>query len=447
VPAERPRPTPERLDRPFADPLVARLFPHPAEPAVWDLERTRAALADLADPHLAYPTLHVGGTNGKGSVAATAASVLRAAGLRVGLYTSPHLCTFSERILVDDAPVPESTLLALGERVRPLVARHELTFFEAATVLAFQAFARQDVDVAVLEVGLGGRLDATNVALPSVTGVTNIALDHAEYLGNTLTAIAVEKAGIAKAGVPFLTTETDPGLLKAMARVCLARGTRLEALTPERIRTVEVASDHTAFELESSRWGRLGLVTPLIGAHQARNAALAVALLERLPEDLRPDPGAVRRGVSEVHWPGRDQIVRGERETWLFDVAHNPAGAGSLADLLDRVALPRPWVALVGVLADKDWKEMLVPLCRRADHAILSVPESAPPERRWDPVLVREALDPLIPGGCSLEAISSFGPALDAARSAAGRGTVVVTGSVHTVGDAMRRLGRCPFGP
>ena len=436
---------PDRLDRPFTDPLVPRLFPPLATGVHWGLERTTGALADLGDPHLAAPVLHVGGTNGKGSVASTLSAVLGAEGLRVGLYTSPHLVDFRERYQVGGRPLSDEVLLARAAAIRDVVERHALTFFEAATVLGFHAFAREEVDVLVAEVGLGGRLDATNVVRPVAAAVTNVAMDHAEYLGDSLAAIAREKAGIAKPGVPLVTAETDPALLAVLEACCADRGAPFIALHPERhLHDVEVARDHTAFTLDTRAWGPLRLTTPLVGRHQAVNAALAVEVLEHLPAELRPDADAVRRGVASVRWPGRDQIEVVEGTTWLLDVAHNTAGIGSLVDVLDRLDLPRPRTALVGVLGDKDWRAMLPPLLRRVDRAVLTQPPTAPPERRWDPTEAAAAVASL-EGVPPLELEPEFDVALGLARAAARGGTVVVTGSVHTVGGALRLLGKEPF--
>ncbi|NNL29503.1 MAG: hypothetical protein HKO77_00700, partial [Gemmatimonadetes bacterium] len=189
---------PERLDRPFSDALVSELFPPLATGVHWGLERTEGALKALGDPHRAYASLHVGGTNGKGSVASSLASVLTRAGHRTGCYTSPHLCTFRERILVDGRPLAESEIRRYAAEIRDVVVEHDLTFFEAVTVLCMYAFRAEEVEIAVMEVGLGGRLDSTNVVSPEVAAVTNVAMDHADYLGDTLEKIAREKAGIIK---------------------------------------------------------------------------------------------------------------------------------------------------------------------------------------------------------------------------------------------------------
>lgn len=432
---------PERLDRPFADPLVQRLFPPLATGVHWGLERTERALEALNDPHRSYWSIHVGGTNGKGSVTSTLASILTANGSRTGCYTSPHLCSFRERILVDAGPLAEETLLQYAEEVREVVVRFGLTFFEAVTVLAFHAFAREGVEVTTLEVGLGGRLDATNVVLPEVAAVTNIAMDHADYLGDTLSEIAIEKAGIIKPGVPFVTAEQDPALLAVIREVATERGAPFSRLLGETIRDVAVTPNHTTFSLSTRTWGDLEVRTPLVGHHQATNAALAVAILGELPDELRPDAAAILKGVGGVDYHGRDQVATVEGRTWLFDVAHNTAGIRSLVDTIDRLELPRPLIVLVGVLGDKDWRTMLPPLFSRADAAVLTQPPSAPEDRRWDP---REAAD-AVESITLVRVVENFSEAVERAKERAGKGTVVVTGSVHTVGSAMQILGLEPL--
>lgn len=436
-------PTPERLDRPYADLLAGRLFPTLASGVRWGLERTEGALAALGDPHRRYPAIHIGGTNGKGSVTTTLAAVLGEAGLRAGCYTSPHLCSIRERIVVDGEAIAEDLLLERAAEVTDVVERFGLTFFEAVTVLGFHAFAREDVDVAVIEVGLGGRLDATNVLRPLVSAVTNVQMDHADYLGDTLAKIAGEKAGIVKAGVPFILGETDAALVDIFRRTAAAVGAPFHPVdATARLQDVELGRDHTSFSLKTRSWGEMRLATPLVGRHQASNAALAVEVLEHLPEALRPVRDAVVRGIAGVRHPGRDQIESLEGRTWLFDVAHNTAGIHSLVDTLDRLDLPRPLVVLVGVLGDKDWPSMLPPLFSRADLAVLTQPPSAPSERRWDPRAVGEA----VAGVAPLRVEEDFLAALGAARGAAGDGTVVVTGSCHTVGSALTALGIEPLG-
>lgn len=422
-----------------------RVFPPLPTGVQWGLERTETLLREMGDPHRAYPTLHVGGTNGKGSVAAVWANVLLEEGRRVGLYTSPHLCSFRERFQIGGRPAPASTLLASADELREPIARLGLTFFEAATVLAFHLFAKEGVEVAVVEVGLGGRLDSTNVIVPEVTAITNVALDHGEYLGYTLEAIATEKAGIIKAGVPVVTAERDVALCGIFRDRAQALGAPFHSVNPaNEVLGLQVAPTGNRFWMETRAWGKLDLRTPLPGRHQAANAILAIRALEFLPEGLRPSGSSVLRGVSGVQWPGRLQVHQRVDGTWVFDVAHNTAGVRALAASMARLRLPEPLVLLVGIQGDKDWRSMLPPLFEMAREAVLTQPPSVPPGRRWDPL---EAAGAVKARPRNLHILADFREAVDAARRAAGKGTVLVTGSHHTVGDAMNALGILPYGP
>jgi len=415
------------------DPLLDELFPDVPHGIQWGLERMEAFLRDTGDPHIGIPCVHVGGTNGKGSVASTVVSVLNSAGHRAGLYTSPHLCSFRERFQIRGNPVGDDEIRHLARELDPEIRRHSLTFFEAATGLAFHLFHRMEVEVSVIEVGLGGRLDATNVVAPFLTAITNVDLDHCDYLGSILNEIALEKAGIIKSGVPLLTAEPDDRIRSVLSATCDSLGAPfIDVGSDATEMSVDVLEDHTAFDVSTEAWGRLRLQTPLLGEHQAVNATLAVALLERMPPRLRPDLAALVDGLSRVHWPGRTQVEHVEGRTWVFDIAHNTAGARALASVLGRLELQRPIVLLTAVLGDKDWREMLPPLFARADHAIFTQAPSAPLARRWDPhQAVRET------GSKLAEIRTDFDDALDRARELAGSGTIVVTGSAHTVGDAL----------
>lgn len=406
------------------------------------MERTRDALARLKDPHRRYPVIHIGGTNGKGSVAAVTASVLAHAGLKVGLYTSPHLCSFRERFQINGKPISLPALLEAGRMVREVLPGAGLTFFEAATVLAFHIFERARVDVALVEVGLGGRLDSTNVVEPVVSAITNVDMDHHEYLGDSLSEIAREKAGIIKANTPVITAEDEEEILDIFRETAAEVGAALHILnTQEVIHELEVAPRGNAFSLTTRDWGEVPLISPLPGAHQASNVALACRILELLPRELRPDREAFMEGVAEVAWPGRLQIVDEGRGTWVFDVAHNVAGVRALTDSVPKLTLPEPLVLLVGIQGDKDWRSMLPPLFGLTREAVLTQPPSVPPERRWHPLEAAQAVETRP----NLHILPDFSEAVMAARRAAGKGTVVVTGSHHTVGDAMNLLGIPPY--
>lgn len=439
--ATGPMVTPDRLDGPLADPLASKLFGPLATGAHWGLERVFRALAALGDPHLACPVVHVGGTNGKGSVAMTVARVLTVDGRRAACYTSPHLCSVRERMLLCGVPFREQTLLALADRAGGAVRNHGLTFFEAMTVLAFLAFAEQGAEVSVVEVGLGGRLDATNVVRPEVAAITNIAMDHSEYLGDTLASIAVEKAGIVKSGSPLATAETRPGILALLAKAADRAGAPFSPLDPLSLAPVSVRLDGTAFSTDTETWGRMELTTPLVGRHQATNAALAARILDLLPETLRPSAASVRRGMREVDYRGRNQVERLGGVTWLLDGAHNTAGMASLADTVTRLELPRPLVALVGVLGDKDWRSMLPQMLALVDAAVLTQPPSASPARRWSIPEARAAVAEIT----RISVEEDFEVALALARSLAEGGSVIVCGSVYTVGSALSRLGLEPL--
>lgn len=383
--------------------------------------------------------VHVGGTNGKGSTATMLYEVLRAAGWRVGLYTSPHLVSFRERVVVDGTAIGEEAVAMWAERLRPLAEERRASFFEVTTAIALADFAARGVDVAVVEVGLGGRLDATNVLRPLAAGVTRIALEHTEYLGPDLASIAAEKAGIAKRGVPFVTTEASEAVAAVLEREALARGALFERLdVAGAVSGLEVRDGGLAFDLATPGRRYAGLRVRMGGAHQAANAALAVRLAELLPARYGVDEGAVRAGLDATRVPGRFE----RRGRWLFDVAHNPDGARSLVAALRSASPPRPLVGVVAVLRDKAWGEFLATLAPALDGLVLTRAPSAPPERAWS---LKAAAGWCRGAGVAARAEEDFDAALAAA--AAGGGTVLVTGSFHTVGDAMSRLpGMAPLG-
>jgi dihydrofolate synthase/folylpolyglutamate synthase len=396
------------------------------------LERVQDLLRLLGDPQRQLRTMHVAGTNGKGSVCATLDSVLRARGLRVARYMSPHLIDFPERFLVDGVPVASDRIVEWVDRWTPEVERLGATFFEATTAMAFQFFAEAGVDVAVVETGLGGRLDATNVLLPLVAGVTNIQIDHVEYLGATREEIAFEKAGIFKRGVPAIVGEPDADIRALL--VAHARGhgaTPIRAVYDEAaLSEVTVTADETRFVSRTAR-GEREVRTPLVGRHQASNALVALAMLDALPDDLRPDDASVEQGLATVRLPGRFQRV-GKH---LFDVAHTPDGATVLAQTLSEARLPHPVVAVFSVLSDKDWMAMMAALAPQVDRFIVTNSPTAPPSRAWN---VIDVLAYARAQGWDAVVVRDFDRALS--RASDEGATVVVTGSFHTVGDAMSRL-------
>ena len=411
--------------------LITRLFPRLTGGIRWGLDRVENLLAEAGDPHRSFRAIHVAGTNGKGSVAATAASVLQRAGYRVGLYSSPHLCSFRERIRIDGDPISAEDLLATARPLWPALEASGASFFEATTVLAFSAFARAGIDVGVIEVGLGGRLDATNVLDPDVAVITNIALDHREYLGDTIESVAREKAGIIKPGRPVVTAEVEGAAADVFRSVAARINAPIDRVAaPDSVR---YDLSGTRLRLVDGRFAGLRLRTPLIGEHQAHNTAIAVRALEHFGI---ADETVIQAGVAAVHWPGRLQVLATSGCTWVFDVAHNVAGVDALVRSFATLNVPKPVVVLIGILGDKDWRRMLPPLFAAADVAILTVPPTAPAGRAWCP---SEAVSSV--PGANTRVIDDFEVALCAARTAAAGGTVLVTGSFHTVGDAIALLG------
>lgn len=401
------------------------------------LDTTRALLSTLGDPQTRYPAFHVAGTNGKGSVVTTLDALLRARGMRVGRYTSPHLIDFRERICVNGVPIGEDEVVAFIARHTADVERLGATFFEATTCLAFQHFAREHVDVAVVEVGLGGRLDSTNVLTPLATAVTSIGFDHEQYLGGTLDLIAREKAGIFKPGVPAAIGEEDPAIRALLVSLAREAGAApaLAVGIDWTLEAIAVDAAGTSFTLVTPA-GRRRLRTPLVGRYQAANAATALAMLELAGGPYAGAAADAEHALSRVAVPGRFQ--------WcgrvIFDVAHNPAGATVLGETLDAVRPPRPRACLLTVLRDKDWQTMMELLAPHVDRFVLSAPPSVPADRAW---VLDDAVAFARAHGWVAEALPDFDGAL--ARALDGAATTLVTGSFHTVGDAMARLQVSPL--
>lgn len=383
--------------------------------------------------------MHIAGTNGKGSVVAMCEAMLRAKGLRVGRYTSPHLIDFRERVLVDGAPISEAAVLNFLERTTPLAEKIGATFFELTTALAFAHFDDAGVDVAVIETGLGGRLDSTNVLTPAAATVTSIGLDHTELLGDTLEEIASEKAGIFKADVPAIIGERDPAIAAVLRKAANDAGAQpvRNANHEFQMSQITVSSAGTSFVLDT-KMGLRPMHSRLVGAHQAQNASVAIATVRALGPMLEPDWGEIDRGLRAVYLPGRFHV----QGRYIFDVAHNPDAARALAQTLTAVSPPRPRTAVITVLSDKDWRGVLRELAPAVDRIIITNAPSAPPERAWNPT---EATAFALSVGLVAMEQPDFDLALEHALRDAS--TVLVTGSFHTVGDAMSRLQVSPFAP
>ncbi len=389
------------------------------------LERVALALKNLSDPHRRFAAVHIAGTNGKGSVAAMLHAILCAAGYRVGLYTSPHLVSFTERIRIGALPIAEEEVVALAREIRAAatVRGIELTFFEFVTVMAFLHFARRAVDLAVVEVGLGGRLDATNVLDPEVAVITTIGLDHEEFLGDTVESIACEKAGIIKPGRPLIVGNVSGAARDVLAATAAAR----------RAPVYWFGQDFTeggtgAFRFRGFGCDMSDLVVALRGRHQRDNAATAIAAALHLRERFRISEDAVRQGVAGVHWPGRLDIVH-TNPLVVLDGAHNADGVAALVRELPAIAGARRVHLLFGVMRDKRWQPMVEALGPFVVSATLT--PTLPP-RGEAPAVLAQAFERY----CPAVVVSSARHGVETLLQSVGEADVVlVAGSLFLVGE------------
>jgi len=403
------------------------------------LDTIRALVAEMGHPERACPSLLVAGTNGKGSVVAYVDAALRASGLRTGRYTSPHLVRVHERIVVDGREIAPRALEAAVSRVREAarrlvrarLIRQEPTYFEALTAAAFEHFRRARVDVAVLEVGMGGRLDATNVAEPIASAIVTVDLDHQAYLGATIPAIAREKAGVLRPGRTAVLGPLPRAARRAVARRAGALGARLV----DARRGVTLRAVPNGYDVRTPR-GRYPGLKPLAGAHQIENLLVALRLVEEaqaagLPVDLR----RAGRGLSQTRWPGRLQWVRGDPPL-LLDGAHNPAGARALAEYLR--GLP-PFVLLFGVMGDKDVPDLARRLFPLAAEVVLTRPRVS---RAASAATIARRAGALARGAWRCrDTRTALARARKEARALGPGSPVVVAGSLYLVGEvlALRR--------
>jgi dihydrofolate synthase/folylpolyglutamate synthase len=426
----------------------------------FDLAHMRVLLQALEHPERRFPSVLIAGTNGKGSTAATLASILRASGLQTGLYTSPHLVRINERIRFNGKQIGDNDFALLhGEVDRiadELVKRGELpwhpSFFEMMTAIAFEYFAREKVDLAVLEVGMGGRLDATNVVEPRVSVIADISLDHQKFLGDTVTEIAREKVGIIRAGGAVVTLPQQPEANDVIGNTILDLGARAVNAVPY-VPPVSPASPE--YLVPSAGQGKPGFVyryllqvlgeqilveTPLVGRHQLRNVALAIAAAVELQEQgfVGITPASIERGIRETRWPGRFQVIAAQ-PGWpelVIDVAHNPAGAWALRSSLSQWYEDRSLIFVFGAMRDKAISEMTEILFPLAERVIATRPENP---RAASPEEIRQASGRT---GVEVEAVEDVQQALERARSLAkAESVVVITGSIYLVGEVMRCIG------
>ena len=395
------------------------------------LERIEALLDALGRPERAYTIAQIGGTNGKGSVASMLAAILRAQGRRVGLYTSPHLVSFRERIRVDGHAISEDALADGVEALGTLIARLDASVFEATTALALDHFAREAVDVAVLEVGLGGRYDSTTVGAPAVSVLTSIDLDHQEYLGHTVGEIATDKSYILRSGTAIAAAQA-PEVAAILDRRAAAVGVPLLAEGRELHVSLRARSlDGQRVDVAGPGWRYDDVGIGLLGTYQPGNTLLAVAAAHALGAE---EP-AIRRGLARARWPGRFEVRRRAGGGWLvLDGAHNPAGARALAQSLAAYFGDAPTTFVLGVLRDKDAAGILAPLVGRARRLVLTSsrnPRAAAPAE----------LEKLAPPALPVVVAPSIREALAIAEAEEGTPILCVAGSLSLVGDALAEIG------
>jgi dihydrofolate synthase/folylpolyglutamate synthase len=423
----------------------------------FDLAHMRVLLTALDHPERRFPSVLIAGTNGKGSTAATLASILQAAGLRTGLYTSPHLVRINERIRINGATIDDEKFALVHDMVERtaerLIEEGELpwhpSFFEMLTAMAFEHFATSKLDIAVLEVGMGGRLDATNVVEPRVSVITDISLDHEKFLGNTIAEIAREKAGIIHSGGIVVTLPQTPAANDVIGNAVLDGNATAVSAVPYVPPVSPAAPSYLVSEAHEvkifSRYPlqvlgkEIFVETPLVGRHQLRNIALAIAAAEELSKQGFPVTAeSIEQGIRETYWPGRFQVIAASdsEPEYVFDVAHNPAGAWALRSTLSASYEDRRLIFVFGVMRDKAISEMceiLFPLAERVITTQPDNPRAATPQEIGDAAHRTHT---------EIELSANVASALARAKELAGTdGIIVITGSIYVVGEAMRALG------
>ncbi|OGP56163.1 MAG: hypothetical protein A2Y65_07705 [Deltaproteobacteria bacterium RBG_13_52_11] len=403
---------------------------------VFGLENISSLLQVLGDPHLALKVIHVGGTNGKGSVSAMMASVLQEEGYRVGLYTSPHLVSFTERIQINGAPIAWEEVVRLTDllhrRVDEKNISQQFTFFDFTTAIAMYYFFLQEVDLSILEVGLGGRLDSTNVVQPLITVITNVEKDHFQILGERVEDIAREKAGIVKQGVPLISGATKSEVIEILEETCREKGAPMRLMGRDfwgkRVAPRTIDFRGRTWVLEDIRLG-------VAGSYQIANATVALGALEALEETgYRVGEEPIYKGLAEVRWPGRLEVVQNAPQI-LLDGAHNPAAARSLKASLQEEFDYQLLYMVMGIMADKEVSAILAELAPLADVLIAS----SPPNPRAMPA---QRIAEIARNYCNeVTVIEDVGEGVDYAREVAQKDDlIVVTGSLFTVGAVRDHL-------
>ena len=411
--------------------------------AEFNLDRMFALMEELGNPQEKYPIIHVAGTKGKGSVAALCASALKAAGYKTGLYTSPHLWDYTERIQINGEPISHEQLIELVEEVKPVVAKiPKLTTFEITTAIGFLAFAKNNVNAAVIEVGLGGRLDATNVVIPKVSVITSLSYDHMAVLGNTLAEIAVEKAGIIKNGVPIVSAPQTEEALEVLERIAKERSSPFTLVGRDiKYKRLTSSLDGQTLRLSSLRPGSgqafhfpvskrphvVELTIPLLGAHQVENAAIAYTALKTSGISISNE--AIQEGFSRVKWPARFEVLRREPPV-VVDSAHNRDSSRRLRETLDEYFPGIPVILIFCALEDKDINGILEELKPRLESVVATKADHPrAPAAEWMAEQVKRV-------GIPVEAVTPVADALERALELAGtQKLVLAAGSVAFAGE------------
>ncbi|MCX5719797.1 MAG: bifunctional folylpolyglutamate synthase/dihydrofolate synthase [Nitrospirae bacterium] len=430
------------------------------------LDNIDRLLSALGKPHKSFPSIHVAGTNGKGSTSAIIASILKSAGLKVGLVTSPHLVSFTERIRINGEEITEKEVIDLIDEVREIVIHSgdfSPTFFEVVTAIALEYFKRKKIDVAVIEVGMGGRLDATNIIIPAVSVITNISYDHMKFLGNTLRDIATEKAGIIKDEVPVVISSQVHEVLEVIEAKAKEKNAE-KYLYGRDFSSVLKKEDLTGIYFDYLNKGSLSindLHLPLIGKHQLQNVSVAIKTVELLSKKLTylfsfSISHFIRDGLSSVKWEGRLEIIK-EDPPIVIDGAHNPAAAEAISDALKKNFLGKykKVILVLGIMGDKNIEGIMKPLLPLSSEIILTSPDyerAASPERLAGIAVslgfhdfriastVKDAIEMAINDSYKLE--ENENSKLKTQDSKLNSSLIVITGSFYTIGEAKEVIGQ-----
>lgn len=412
--------------------ILKRLFERTTQGVKFGLERISEATECINNPQNAYKSIHVAGTNGKGSVCAFLESILRYQGYSTGMFTSPHIVRFEERFIINGKPVATQEWLDVYLDIEDIANRYSLTFFEISALIAFELFKRRDIDWAIMETGMGGRLDATNIIIPQVSVITNIGIDHTEYLGTDIISIAKEKFGIVKENVPVILAEQEYHEVTEMAQNILhERDLPHYFVDKDEVRKIKQTDTGSKFQYKSTEF-----TVPFSGTYQVMNALCAIKTVEQLN---LADEETMSEAISKTFLPARFQICEIKGKKAVFDVAHNPQATGELCELIKQRFRNTPVCIVAGILADKDAQFMFRKYAECADSIIVTQPKTPRAAQIED-------LAEKIPEDFK-EKFEMVGKVEDAVKSALEKceGVVCITGSFYTVEEAMNALQIEPY--